>query len=93
MIVRIFFGNFIFSQERRKEIMWSYNRDENLLSDKAVDEAIATFLKFNTYMAFASEDCGCKADMACAAAFLEMCKQKINVELDKKIEVMKERAK
>ena len=68
---------------------WSYNKDENLLSDKAVDEAIETFLKFNTYMAFASEDCGCKADMA----FLEMCKQKINVELDKKIEVMKERAK
>lgn len=73
--------------------MWSYNRDENLLSDKAVDEAIATFLKFNTYMAFASEDCGCKVDMAYAAAFLEMCKQKINVELDKKIKVMKERAK
>lgn len=72
---------------------WSYNKDENLLSDKAVDEAIETFLKFNTYMAFVSEDCGCKADMACAAAFLEMCKQKINVELDKKIEVMKERAK
>ena len=85
---------------------WSYNRDENLLSDKAVDEAIETFLKFNDYMAFASEDCGCKADMAfasedcgckadmaCAAAFLEMCKQKINVELDKKIKVMKERAK
>lgn len=72
---------------------WSYNRDENLLSDRAVNEAIATFLKFNTYMAFASEDCGCKADMAYAAAFLEMCKQKINVELDKKIEVMKERAK
>ena len=47
---------------------WSYNKDENLLSDKAVDEAIETFLKFNTYMAFASEDCGCKADMACAAA-------------------------
>ena len=66
---------------------------ENLLSDKAVDEAIETFLKFNTYMAFASENCGCKADMACAAAFLEMCKKKINVELDKKIEVMKERAK
>ena len=72
---------------------WSYNKDENLLSDKAVDEAIETFLKFNTYMALASEDCGSKEDMACAAAFLEMCKQKINVELDKKIEVMKERAK
>ena len=79
----------------RKEIdmNWSYNRDEDLLSDKAVNETIDTFLKYNTYMAFASEDCGCKADMACAAAFLEMCKQKINVELDKKIEVMKERAK
>ena len=73
--------------------MWSYNRDENLLSDKAVEEALATFLKFNTYMAFASEDCGCKADMACAAAFLEMCKEKIVEELDKKIKVMKERAK
>lgn len=31
---------------------WNYNRDEDLLSDKAVDEAIETFLKFNTYMAF-----------------------------------------
>lgn len=72
---------------------WKYNRDENLLSDKAVEEAINIFLKFNTYMAFASEDCGSKKDMACAAAFLEMCKEKINKELDKKIEVMKERAK
>lgn len=72
---------------------WSYGKDENLLSDKAVDEAIETFLKFNTYMAFASEDCGCKADMACAAAFLEMCKEKVVKELDKKIKVMKERAK
>lgn len=79
--------------EREIDMSWSYNRDENLLSDRAVNEAIATFLKFNTYMAFASEDCGSKKDMACAAAFLEMCKQKINVELDKKIEVMKERAK
>ncbi len=72
---------------------WSYGRDEDLLSDKAVNEAIDTFLKFNTYMAFASEDCGCKADMACAAAFLEMCKEKVVKELDKKIKVMKERAK
>lgn len=72
---------------------WSYNRDENLLSDKATDEAIETFLKFNAYMTFASENCGSREDMACAAAFLEMCKKKINVELDKKIEVMKERAK
>ena len=72
---------------------WSYGRDEALLSDRAADEAIDILLKFNTYMAFASEDCGCKADMACAAAFLEMCKQKINVELDRTIQVMKERAK
>lgn len=72
---------------------WSYNKDEDLLSDKAVCEAIDTFLKFNTYMAFASEDCGCKADIACVAAFLEMCKEKVVRELDKKIEMMKERAK
>lgn len=71
--------------------MWSYSRDEDSLSDKAVNEAIDTFLKYNAYMAFSSEDCGSKKDMACAAAFLEMCKQKINVELDKKIGVMKER--
>lgn len=44
-------------------------------------------------MALASEDCGSKEDMACAAAFLEMCKQKINVELDRTIQAMKERAK
>ena len=56
--------------ESRKEIdmNWSYNRDENLLSDKAVGEAIETFLRFNSLMAFASEDCGSKKDMACAAA-------------------------
>lgn len=79
----------------RKEIDMnrSYNRDENLLSDKAVDEAIETFLKFNTYMAFASDDCGSKKDMACAAAFLEMCKEKVVKELNNKIEMMKERAK
>lgn len=72
---------------------WRYNRDENLLSDRAVDEAISTFLKFNTFMAFASEDFGSKKDMACAAAFLEMCKAKVNVELDKKIKIMEERGK
>lgn len=74
-------------------MIWSYNRHEDLLSDKAVDEAIETFLKFNTYMAFSSEDCGSKNDMACTAEFLEMCKAKVNVELDKKIEIMKGRAK
>lgn len=72
---------------------WKYGRDEGLLSDRAVGEAIDTFLRFNSLMALASEDCGSKEDMACAAAFLEMCKKKINMELDKKIEVMKERAK
>lgn len=72
---------------------WNYNRDENLLSDRAVDEAISIFLRFNACMAFSSEDCGSKKDMACAAAFLEMCKAKVNVELDKKIKVMEERTK
>mgnify|MGYP000025897874 FL=1 len=72
---------------------WKYGRDEGLLSDRAVDEAIDTFLRFNSLMALASEDCGSKEDMACAAAFLEMCKQKINVELDRTIQAMKERAK
>lgn len=72
---------------------WKYGRDEGLLSDRAVGEAIDTFLRFNSLMALASEDYGCKADMACAAAFLEMCKAKVNVELDKKIEIMEERVK
>lgn len=72
---------------------WNYNKDEKLLSDKAVDEAIDAVLKYNSLMVFASENCGSREDMACAAAFLERCKQKINVELDKKIGVMKERTK
>lgn len=72
---------------------WHYNRDEKILSEKATNEVVDTVLKYNSFMAFSSADCGSKADMASAAAFLEMCKEKINVELDKKIEVMKERAK
>ena len=43
---------------------WKYGRDEGLLSDRAVGEAIDTFLRFNSLMALASEDCGSKEDMA-----------------------------
>lgn len=71
--------------------MWSYNKDVERLSDKAVEESISTCLKFNSFMAANDESVGAKDGLKYTVDFLEMCRDKFDKEIDKKIKGIKER--
>lgn len=71
--------------------MWSYNKDMERLSDKAVEEAISTCMRFNSFMSFNDESIGAKDGLKNTVDFLEICQDKFNKEIDKKIKDIKER--
>lgn len=70
---------------------WSFERDKELLAEKAKDEAVSVVMKFNSFMAFNSDNCGEKSDLQHTADFLTMCKSKINEAIDEKIKNVKAR--
>lgn len=70
---------------------WNYSKDKELLAEAATKDAVSACLKYNSYMAYHSNDCGSKADMNHAADFFEMCKKNICSELNKKIAELRKR--
>lgn len=72
---------------------WNYKRDKSLLSDKAAEEALSVCMKFNGFMALNDDNIRMKEGLKSTVDFLELCKQKINEAIDKKIEDVKARAK
>lgn len=71
--------------------MWQYEKDSEKLAIAATQAAINSILRHNAAMMFNSSDCGEKETLEKSVVFLEQCKTRINEEIDKQIDQIKER--
>lgn len=75
----------------RKVIMWKYETDSERLAVASTQAVINEIMRHNASMMFESSNCGEEETLHKSIDFLEKCKARINMEIDKQISQIKER--